>query len=104
MTTTFNSLAPAVAHVRFLDKSELPQVLNCSYIAERFFRKSPSWLSQKLNGTIVNGKPATFTHDELRGLRDALRTLQFEIASVADDLTADLCAVRKEQKEEELAD
>lgn len=52
----------------------------------------------------MNGKPASFSNDELRRLRDALRTLQFEIASVADDLTAVLRAVREEQREEELSD
>ena len=48
------------------------QAINLSYIAKRYFNKDRSWLSQRLNGSIVNGKPATFTEDELRILSESL--------------------------------
>lgn len=37
-----------------------------SYIAEHYFGKSRQWLYQRINGNIVNGKPADFTPDELK--------------------------------------
>ncbi|MGV8095977.1 MAG: DUF5053 domain-containing protein [Mangrovibacterium sp.] len=53
------------------------EVVSLSYIAKTYFRKSRSWLSQRLNGHLVNGIPASFTSDELKTLSDAL----FDIGS-----------------------
>ncbi|MDE6342291.1 MAG: DUF5053 domain-containing protein [Muribaculaceae bacterium] len=69
-----------------LKDSDILKVLNCSYVAERFFGKSGSWFSQKLNNHLKNGKPSEFTKEELRTLGNALYTLSIELAEVADEL------------------
>lgn len=43
---------------------ELPEVVSLSYIAKKYFGKSRNWLYQRLNGYLVNGKPARFTEEE----------------------------------------
>ena len=69
-----------------LKESDILKVLNCSYVAERFFGKSGSWFSQKLNGHLKNGKPSEFTKVELHTLGYALYTLSTELAEIADEL------------------
>ncbi len=51
---------------------ECAEAINLSYIAKRYFNRDRSWLSQRINGSIVNGKPAAFTEDELRILSESL--------------------------------
>ena len=46
-----------------------------SYIAKNYFGKTRQWLYQRVNGNIVNGKPADFTPDELNTLSVALSEL-----------------------------
>lgn len=69
-------------------KQKLDNILgfaSMSYIAEHYFGKSRQWLYQRINGNIVNGKPADFTPDELKTLSIALSELgeQLKCASVA---------------------
>lgn len=54
---------------------DFPQVLNMSYIAKHYFGKSRTWLYQRINGDIVNGKPVFFTIAERRLLQEALHDL-----------------------------
>lgn len=75
-----------LSQVQTLKQSDLLKVLNCSYIAERFFGKSGSWFSQKINGHLKNGEPAQFSKDELKTLSNALYTLSVELAEVADEI------------------
>lgn len=77
---------PVLSKIKDLDKSELLDVINGSYIAKRFFGKSRSWFSQKLNGHIVNGKPAEFTKEELKTLANAISTITLELDALADDI------------------
>lgn len=51
---------------------DIQDVVSYSYIAEHYFGKSRQWLYQKINGSLVNGKPAKFSADELIKLKDAL--------------------------------
>lgn len=53
--------------------------ISVSYLAKTYFRKSPQWFYQKLNGNIVNGKPAQFTKDELEILHHALLDISQKI-------------------------
>ncbi len=69
-----------------MGREDLLRVVNGAYIAERFFGKSGSWFSQKLNNTNINGKPAKFTKEELKTLSNAIYTIAFELESLADDL------------------
>lgn len=59
-------------------KEKLDKVLDfasMSYIAEHYFGKTRQWLYQRINGNIINGKPADFTPDELKTLSLALSEL-----------------------------
>lgn len=49
--------------------------LSFSQIAQDYFGKSRSWLYQRINGAIVNGKPAQFTQEERQQLSKALLDL-----------------------------
>lgn len=46
-----------------------------SYIAQRYFGKTRQWLYQRINGSVVNGRVANFTADELNTLSLALSEL-----------------------------
>lgn len=61
---------------------EILPVLSVSYIAKNYFNKSRQWFYQKLNGNIVNGKPAKFTKEEIETLNFALKDLSKKIGSL----------------------
>ena len=69
-----------------LKESDIMRVLNATYIAERFFGRSKSWFSQKINNHMKNGEPVTFTPSEIATLKDALLTLSREIQEIAEKL------------------
>ena len=77
---------PILSKIRDMERDDILRVLNGAYIAERFFGKSGSWFSQKLNGNIKNGKPCEFTQSEIVTLANALRTLSIEFQELADEL------------------
>ena len=56
-------------------------MLNLSYIARKYFRKSRAWLSQRINGNNVNGKPCRFTPEELDTFNNALRDMSLRLSS-----------------------
>ena len=64
---------------------EISDALSLSYIAKQYFGKNKSWLYQRLNNATVNGKPVSFTQDELKTLADSLCDLSnrlFAISSI----------------------
>lgn len=69
-----------------LKREDISKVLKVSYIAERFFGRSRSWLCHKLNNDIVNGKREGFTIEERKKLKDALDTIAYEIQILSDNL------------------
>ena len=69
-----------------LKEQDIMKVLKVSYIAERFFGKSRSWISHKLNHNLKNGKPDDFTPEERNKFKEALETIADEIQSLAEDL------------------
>lgn len=81
---------PVFSKVKFMDRKDLLRVLNGAYIAERFFGKSGSWFSQKLNNNLKNGKPCEFSSEELETLSNALHTIAIELQDLADELHQDL--------------
>jgi len=62
---------------------QVSQYVSLSYIADRFFGKSRQWLNNKLKGNLVNGKPASFTVDEIKKLSAALVEISDEIRTTA---------------------
>lgn len=57
--------------------------LSLSQIAQDYFGKSRSWLYQRINGAIVNGKPAQFTPEEQLRLSEALLDISNRIKDTA---------------------
>lgn len=63
--------------------SEASKMLNLSYIAKHYFNKTKSWLSQRINSHVVNGKPAKFTDEEMKTLNFALKDMGKKIGSIS---------------------
>ena len=62
----------------YLVRKQMEHILPCislAYIAETYFKKSRHWLYQRVNGLLVNGKPAKFTAQELETLNFALHDI-----------------------------
>lgn len=66
---------------------EMSEVLNLSYIAKRYFNKDRTWLYQRMNHALVNGKPAAFTEAEIKRLSDSLDELSNKIHQISVQLT-----------------
>lgn len=66
-----------------LQMQEVSNVISLSYLAKRYFNKSRSWLYQRMNGNIVNGKPARFTEEELETLNKALKDISEKLGSLS---------------------
>lgn len=62
---------------------EVAPVISLSYIAENYFGKRKSWLYQRINNSVVNGKPAFFTQDELKILADSLGDLSNRLSALS---------------------
>lgn len=78
--------APEAEKVLDLKEQDIMKVLKVSYIAERFFGRSRSWLCHKLNHDMKNGKPDDFTAAEREKLKAALDTIAYEIQILSDSL------------------
>lgn len=58
--------------------------MNLTFIAREYFGRTQSWLSQRINGNLVNGKPASFTKEERLKLQTALYEIAERVRQVAD--------------------
>lgn len=65
---------------------EVSEIISLSYLAKKYFNKSRSWLHQRLNGNVVNGKPAKLTEEEIVKLHFALNDISKKIGSVSASL------------------
>lgn len=70
-----------------LQMGEVLEIVNLSYIAKKYFGRTQSWLSQRINGCIVNGKKATFTESEINTLNSALS----DIANILGSHSVRIC-------------
>ena len=68
-------------NLEFIRKS-----MNLTFIAKEYFGKSHAWLSQRINGNLVNGKPAHFTEEELKHLKLTLNEISTRIRLVSEKL------------------
>ena len=59
---------------------EITQFVSMSYIAKNYFNKTKSWLSQRINGHEVTGKPVQFTPEEIDTLNGAIADLSRKLA------------------------
>lgn len=62
---------------------DIEGMISLSYIAENYFGKDRTWLYQRINSSLVNGKPAAFTEDELRIFSDALKDIGSRISETS---------------------
>lgn len=60
---------------------DVSKTISLSYIAKTYFNKSRVWLYQKIDGTVIHGKPCKFTNEELK-------TLQFALNDIANKLNS----------------
>ncbi len=58
-------------------------ILSVSYLSKNYFKKTPQWFYQRLNGNNVNGKEAHFTANELETLSGALREIGEKLNTTA---------------------
>lgn len=75
-----------IFRIRQVEGAQILEMINCAAISERFFNRSRAWLIQRLNNNTVNGKPVSFTPDELFKLRSSLRVLSSEIIQFANNI------------------
>ena len=61
--------------IRHQIDDEAYRLLPISYIAKKYFGKSQSWLSQRINGTKVRGRVYTLTEDQKRIFNNAMQDL-----------------------------
>jgi hypothetical protein len=60
---------------------EISDIISMSYIAKNYFNKTKGWLSQRVNGHEVNGKPVKFVPEELDTLNFALQDIAAKIGA-----------------------
>jgi actin-related protein len=66
-------LIQEIREIKMKEKlGEVPEIISLNYVAKKYFNKSRGWLHQRLNGYLVNGKPASFTDEEKKILASAL--------------------------------
>lgn len=78
----FDKIEHDCAVLRSKISDEDYKILPISYIARTYFGKSASWLSQRINGTLVRGKVYTLNAEQKRIFNDALRDISSRIGSL----------------------
>lgn len=68
-----------IVNVRKKLEPVLP-VISISHLTKTYFKKSPNWFYQRMNGNRVNGKTAKFSSDDIK-------TLNFAISDIAKQLS-----------------
>ena len=69
-----------------VDLADVTEIVSISYIAKKYFNKSRAWLAQRINGNIVNGKPAQFSSDELKTLKTALEDISLKMQDASSKI------------------
>lgn len=64
----------------------LINIISWADVSRNYFNKSNSWLYHKLRGIDGNGKPTTFSEDELTTLKESLLDLSKRIADFSNSL------------------
>lgn len=69
---------------------EIADALSLSYLAKRYFEKDKTWLYHRLNNSYVNGKPASFSQQELIILADSLKDLSSKLSDISSNIANSL--------------
>lgn len=70
----------------FVAFSELGCIINNAALARQYFKRSPSWLAQRINGNTVFDKKAGFRPDEYKQLAEAFRDIARRLTAHADEI------------------
>lgn len=62
-------------------KDILP-IVSLAYISKTYFKRTRQWLYQRINGTLINGKPARLTPEEINTLNLALKDIGKRLSSI----------------------
>ncbi len=62
--------------------AEVAKFVNLSYIAENYFHKSKTWLSQRIHGHVVSGKPRYLSDKDKETLNFALKDMADKLSSL----------------------
>ncbi len=65
---------------------EMRGLLNTAGVAREYFNRSPAWFTQRINGNMVFGKPASFKPEEYQRLSEALRDIAKRLERHADEI------------------
>lgn len=67
---------------------ELENLINKSALAEQYFKKSQAWLSQRVNGCVVQNKARKFKEEEYHQIAEAFRDIAKRLQAHADEIDA----------------
>lgn len=73
--------------INILKVDEIKDIVSMSYISKKYFGKTRTWFYQKLNGNLVNGKPARFTGEERIKLKFALEDIARKLQDTSSKIT-----------------
>lgn len=62
--------------------NDIIPAVSLAYIAKHYFGKTRQWLYQRINGSVVNGKPAKLSPEELEILEDAFKDIGKKLSSL----------------------
>ena len=79
MKSSEKKIEELAVRVQLYDSAE---ILPLSYIAKSYFKKTKSWLYQRVNENIVNGKPVKFSTSEKVVFNNALQDISKRIGSI----------------------
>ena len=65
---------------------KVSEIVSMSYIAKNYFQRTRQWLYKKINGNMVNGKPAKFTESEIKTLNFAIQDISKQLGSLSISL------------------
>ena len=66
--------------------AELEDLINKSQLAQQYFDKSQSWLSQRIHGCMVLKKSMAFKEEEYHQLAEAFRHIAMRLNAHADEI------------------
>lgn len=65
---------------------EIRHALSMAYIARTYFGKSTGWISQKISGISIGGRPSSFTSEERATLKAAFADISHKLGSLSASL------------------
>ena len=69
---------------------EIGDAISMAYVAKKYFGKDKAWIYQRLSKSIVNGKPACFSEQELTILADSLKDISQKLLEVSTNISSTL--------------